>query len=183
VTTCVALLRGINVGGKHSVPMQDLRGILGELECRGVKTYIQSGNAVFNSSADAHALQTQISSAIEQKFGFAPLVHILTIENYQAILDANPFPDAVNEPQTIHVGFLTEPAIEPDIDAIEYLKSPTEDYRLVEGAFYLHAPDGIGRSKLAAKVDKCLGVATTGRNWRSATKLAELANSLKSIEK
>lgn len=176
--TCVALLRGINVGGKHSVPMQDLRDILDELGCRDVKTYIQSGNAVFSSDEDQPVLQGLVSSAIEQKFGFAPIVHILPFIKYQAILDSNPFPGAVTEPKTLHVGFLTEPAIKPDIDAIENLKSPTESYRLVEGAFYLHAPDGIGRSKLAAKVDKCLGVATTGRNWRSAIKIAELATSI-----
>ena len=175
MTTFVALLRGINVGGKHSVPMQDLRDILDGLGCKDVETYIQSGNAVFNSAEDAQVLAAQVSSAIEQKFGFAPRVHILTFEEYQAVLDANPFPDAVSEPKTIHVGFLTEPVTEPDLDTIENLKSPTENYHLVEGAFYLHAPDGIGRSKLAAKIDKCLGVPTTGRNWRSATKLAELA--------
>jgi uncharacterized protein (DUF1697 family) len=168
-------LRGINVGGKHSVPMQDLRDILGDLDCHDVRTYIQSGNAVFDFSGDPQVLQGRVSSTIEQKFGFAPITYILTFENYQAVLDANPFPEAVNEPKTIHVGFLTEPAVKPDIEAIENLKSPTENYCLVEGAFYLHAPDGIGRSKLAAKIDKCLGVATTGRNWRSATKIAALA--------
>ena len=69
-------------------------------------------------------------------------------------------------------------ATAPDFDAIEALSSATENYRLVDGAFYLHAPDGIGRSKLAAKIDKCLGVATTGRNWRSAQAIAELAESI-----
>ena len=79
------------------------------------------------------------------------------------------------EPKTLHIAFLAETPKEPDLAALKELQSPTEHFRLTDGAFFLHAPDGIGRSKLAAKVDKCLGVETTGRNWRSATAIAELA--------
>ena len=74
MTTIVALLRGINVGGKHSLPMQNLRELLGELGCDDVKTYIQSGNAVFNTSADPSELSQDITAAIERQFGFAPSV-------------------------------------------------------------------------------------------------------------
>lgn len=102
-------------------------------------------------------------------------MHLLELDAYLAILDTNPFPDAVNDPKSLHVGFLTEEPVAPDFDSLAALKSPTENYRLLKGVFYLHAPDGIGRSKLAAKIDKCLGVATTGRNWRSARAIADLA--------
>jgi uncharacterized protein (DUF1697 family) len=90
----------------------------------------------------------------------------------------NPFPEAVGNPKSLHVAFLAEASAEPDLSALEALKSPTENYELFENAFFLHAPDGIGRSKLAAKVEKCLGVRTTGRNWRTAMKVAELAKSI-----
>lgn len=178
MTTCVALLRGINVGGKNSLPMQQLRNMLGELGYKDVKTYIQSGNAVFNTNKNPQSLGSEITAAIQQEFGFAPSVHMLLLDDYLAILDANPFPDAVNDPKSLHVGFLTEEPVAPDVDSLAALKSPTENYRLLKGVFYLHAPDGIGRSKLAANIDKCLGVATTGRNWRSARAIAELAGTI-----
>ena len=149
--------------------------MLGELGCEDVKTYIQSGNAVFNTSADPGVLSKDITAAIERQFGFAPSVLLLTIDEYQSILAQNPFAGAVAEPKSIHIGFVTEEPSAPDLEAIDSLRSATENYQLLDGAFWLHAPDGIGRSKLAAKVDKCLGVATTGRNWRSAKAIEDLA--------
>jgi len=175
MTVYVALLRGINVGGKHSLPMQELRNILGALGCEDVRTYIQSGNAVFRSVDDRESLAAKIKSAIEQAFGFAPHVHVLTIEEFQSILAANPFPEAVATPKLLHVSFLAETPENPDLEALESVRSGTERFELHANAFYLHAPDGIGRSKLAAKVERCLGVATTARNWRTVNKIAELA--------
>ena len=175
MTTIVALLRGINVGGKHSLPMKELRELLRELGCGEVKTYIQSGNAVFNTSADPGVLSQDITAAIERQFGLAPSVLLLTIDEYRSILAQNPFPEATSEPKSIHIGFVTGEPSAPDLAAIDDLQSATENYQLLNGAFWLHAPDGIGRSKLAAKIDKCLGVATTGRNWRSAKAIEDLA--------
>lgn len=175
MTPYVALLRGINVGGKNSLPMQDLRDILAALDCEDVNTYIQSGNAVFRCDDDRTLLSSNIETAVEKKFGFTPTVLLLTIDDYQSILSANPFPEAVDDPKSLHISFLSEAPVDPDLNSLRTLMSPTENFKLLEYAFYLHAPDGIGRSKLAAKVDKCLGVPTTGRNWRTATKLAELA--------
>jgi uncharacterized protein (DUF1697 family) len=174
----VALLCGINVGGKHSLPMQDLRDMLAALGCEDTKTYIQSGNAVFRSDDECGLLSSKIEAVVAEKFGFAPKVLLLTIDEYQSILAANPFPNAVDDPKSLHVSFLSETPINPDLDSLATLKSSTEKFKLLEYAFYLHAPDGIGRSKLAAKVEKCLGVQATGRNWRTASKLAELAASI-----
>ena len=178
MTVYVAMFRGINVGGSHSLPMQALRNILGRVGCQDVQTYIQSGNAVFRSSQDAIALSNSIKTAINEQFGFAPNLCLLTIDDYRSIVAANPYPDAVDTPKYLHVCFLIGAADSPNLDALESIKSPTERYELSNNAFYLHAPDGIGRSKLAAKVDKCLGVETTGRNWRTVTKLSELADSI-----
>jgi uncharacterized protein (DUF1697 family) len=175
MTVYVALLRGINVGGKNSLPMQDLRDILAALGCEDIKTYIQSGNAVFRSGGDRALLSSKIETAVHDIFGFTPTVLLLSVDDYQSILSANPFPDAVDNPKSLHVSFLAEVPAEPDLRTLDALKSPTENYALLDNAFYLYAPDGIGRSKLATKVEKCLGVQTTGRNWRSATAIAELA--------
>ena len=178
MTIYVALLRGINVGGKNSLPMQKLRDMLAALGCEDIKTYIQSGNAVFRSDDERALLSSKIEVAVDEKFGFAPTVLLLTIDDYHSILAANPFPDAVDDPKSLHVSFLAEACVDPDLNSLDALKSPTENYELAVNAFYLHAPDGIGRSKLAAKVEKYLGVPATGRNWRTTTKLAELAASI-----
>jgi uncharacterized protein (DUF1697 family) len=178
MTVYVALLRGINVGGRNSLPMQDLRDILASLNCEDVKTYIQSGNAVFRSGVDPKSLSSRITVAIEQSFGFAPSVQILSTDDFRSILAANPFPEAISEPKSLHIWFLAEVPTDPDLAALDGLKSATESFVLSSTAFFLHAPDGVGRSKLAARVDKHLGVQTTARNWRTANAVAELAEAI-----
>ena len=175
MTTLVALFRGINVGGRNSLPMEQLREILSSLGCSEVQTYIQSGNAVLTSTVAPDALTSQISAAIEQRFGFAPQVLVMTVERLAEIAAANPFPDAENEPSKLHVAFLTGAAVETDLDSLLAVRAASERFSLTDDAFYLHAPDGIGRSKLVAKLDRCLGVATTGRNWNTVAKLLQLA--------
>jgi uncharacterized protein (DUF1697 family) len=174
MTQYVALFRGINVGGKHIVPMQDLRDILGALDCDDVKTYIQSGNAVFSSAASAGDLSAAIMKAIDKQFGFEPQVLVLTADRFREIAAENPYMKVISDPKFIHIAFHTEEPGAPNVEALNELQSQTEEFELKDGAFYLHAPDGIGRSKLAASIDRCLGVATTGRNWRTVTKLIEL---------
>jgi uncharacterized protein (DUF1697 family) len=178
MTVYVALLRGINVGGKNSLPMQDLRNILTALNCENINTYIQSGNAVFSSGVDPKSLSSRITVAIERSFGFAPSVQVLSIGDFRSILGANPFPEAVGEPKSLHIWFLEEVPTEPDLAALDGLKSATESFVLSSTAFFLHAPDGVGRSKLAARVDKHLGVETTARNWRTANAVAKLAEAI-----
>jgi len=170
----IALLRGINVGGKNKLPMRDLRDMLGSLGCKKVQTYIQSGNAVFQSADNAKVLSAKIRNAIEKRFGFAPIVLLLSVDKFKAIANANPYPHAVDEPTSLHVWFLLETPSNPDLETLAGVKAKGEEFALLGDAFYLHAPDGIGRCKLAEKVDRCLGVATTARNWRSITKLLAL---------
>ncbi len=178
MTVYVALLRGVNVGGSHSLPMHGLRNLLTRIGCENVQTYVQSGNAVFRSTEDADAIRINIRAAINEQFGFAPNVCLLTIEDYQSIVAANPYPEAEDTPKYLHVWFLIGAADSPNLDKLESVRLSTERYELSDNAFYLHAPDGIGRSKLAAKVDKCLGVETTARNWRTVTKVSALADSI-----
>lgn len=176
MTAYVALFRGINVGGKNSLPMQDLRDILSSLGCENIRTYIQSGNAVFVSAAQAGELAATIKAAIDNRFGFAPEVLLLTVRRLKAIAAANPFPDAESEPKFLHILFLTEAADEADLDALNDVRAPSERFVLTDDALYLHAPEGIARSKFAARVERCLGVAATGRNWNTVSKIIELAD-------
>ena len=174
--TYVALLRGINVGGKHLLPMEELREILAALGCENVRTYIQSGNAVFVSDSDRDALTSEIRSAIEKRFGFSPKILLLSSERLVEIAASNPFPEAEKNPKFLHVWFLADRPLNPDLVKLGNTKTNSEEFSLGEGAFYLYTPDGLGRSKLAGQVEKCLGVDVTARNWRTVVKLLELAS-------
>ena len=176
MTIKVALLRGINVGGKNSLPMQALRELLAELGCRNFSTYIQSGKVVFESDEAADALSRRLSGLIKKRFGFESFVLILTGDVFKAIADANPFAHDDIEPKFVHVNFLSRKATAPDIHGMQDRQSGTEDFMLTDRALYLRAPDGIGRSKLAADAEKLLGVPATGRNWKTVCKLVEMVN-------
>lgn len=176
--TWVAFLRGINVGGKNSLPMKELVRELEALELRNVRTYIQSGNAVFESAKKVPAnLGTRIASRIEERYGFKPHVLILSATAFEKAVQANPFPEAASEPKTLHLSFLASSPKSPDIDALTAVQTPTERFRLIGQVFYLHAPDGIGRSKLATKVEKAMGVDATARNWRTIDSVREMLSS------
>jgi uncharacterized protein (DUF1697 family) len=177
MSTCIALFRGINVGGKHLLPMRELVDDLQSLGCEDVRTYIQSGNAVFEYSRSVASLGKRISKKIEERHGFGPHVLILDADQLHQAIASNPFPEAESDPKTLHLSFLASPLprlAARQINALGALKSPTERYNLIDHVFYLHAPDGVGRSKLAAKVEKSLGVPATARNWRTVVKLAEM---------
>ncbi len=149
---------------------------LQSLNLEDIKTYIQSGNASFRSSRKVSAtLGAQIAMKIEKRHGFRPHVLILSTDQLEKAIESNPFPEAEAEPKTLHLFFLTSAPTAPDLEALTRAKSPSERFCLTDHAFYLHAPDGIGRSKLAAKVEKLLGVAVTARNWRTVQKLQEMA--------
>lgn len=172
----IALFRGINVGGNSILPMKTLVAILEELGARGVKTYIQSGNAVFQSGAEDLALLAEkISDAVNQRCGFAPRVLILTLADLGNAIAENPFSVDASDPAALHLGFLASPPQAPDLEKLESLRAPSEQFHLTERVFYLFAPEGVGRSKLAAASEKLLGVPMTDRNWKTVRKIRELA--------
>lgn len=179
MNTIVALLRGINVGGHNKLLMCDLVEILQRLGLANVKTYIQSGNVVFQSNrADLATLSQEISTAIGESHGFTPYVMLLSIDDFQEAMEANPFPEGEAEPKTLHLFFLDSTPQDPNLNALEAFRAERESYRLINKVFYLHAPDGIGRSKLAENVGKGWDVAITARNWRTVSKVMELATVL-----
>ena len=178
MTAFVALLRGINVGGNNILPMKDFRELLAGLGCENVATYIQSGNAVFEYDGCSTDLSRLISDAVESGFGFRPSVMVLTASEFAEVGAANPFVEAVSEPKSLHIWFLREVATQADTLRMNEVAADSERFQLTDAAFYLHAPDGIGRSKLAAAVEKLLGVAATARNWRSVSKINDLLEAL-----
>lgn len=172
----IALLRGINVGGRNPLPMAALREQLEAAGLRDVRTVIQSGNVVFGSNArSAPALAGRIATAIEDSFGMRPAVLVLEARELAAALDHDPLAGQDLDPAKLHLFFLEEPPRAPDLDAIAAARAPSESFALEGRVFYLAAPDGIGRSKLASNVERWLGVATTARNARTLRRLVELA--------
>jgi uncharacterized protein (DUF1697 family) len=176
MNTYIALFRGINVGGNNILPMKVLVAILEKIGAKKVRTYIQSGNAVFESAEKVPArLSTRLASEIEKQQGFDPHVIILQLERIKTAITNNPFPEAEAEPSTLHLGFLASTPKSPDLKKLASIKTETERFQLIEDVFYLHAPEGVGRSKLAASSEKLLGVSMTDRNWRTVCKLREMA--------
>lgn len=174
--TWIALFRGINVGGSRVLPMKALVATLEASGCTGVRTYVQSGNAVFRSGEpQAARLAARIRRAVGERHGFEPGVHVLAPAELQRALAANPFPQAAAEPTTLHLFFLADAPWRPDFEALHAAKAARESFALAGRVFYLHTPDGFGKSRLAARVERCLGVAATARNLRTVAALVKLA--------
>ena len=176
MTVRIALFRGINVGGRNRLPMNELKSLFEDTGCSDVRSYIQSGNIVFDhAGTNDGALSRILCSAIEAQFGFAPAVLLLSASDMHDAMSANPFPGAEDNPQSLHLWFMEDVPADPDHDRMQALKTATETFELLGRVFYLHAPDGIGRSKLAQRVEHMLGVPATARNWRTVTKILALA--------
>ncbi|GGT31346.1 hypothetical protein GCM10010271_39050 [Streptomyces kurssanovii] len=177
-TRYAALLRGINVGAGKQVPMARLRGLIGDLGHGDVATYLQSGNAVFSSEEkDEDALAAGLEQAIEATFGFHVDVLVRDGRYLSAVADACPFPAASLQGKQLHVTYFSE-RVTPDrfasVDAAAFLP---EEFRLGDRALYLYAPEGLGRSKLAAALSRpglLKGVVATSRNWNTVVKLVEM---------
>jgi uncharacterized protein (DUF1697 family) len=173
--TFIALFRGINVGGNNILPMKDLVKILEDMDCQNVKTYIQSGNAVFQCKKNrSKKLAGEIASKIVESHGFAPKVLLLGATELHDAIKNNPF--ETNDGKALHFFFLDSSPQQPRLEQLMAVKSKTEDFKLHNNVFYLYAPEGIGRSKLAVKVEQSLGVPATGRNWNTIDKLSAIVS-------
>ncbi|MDJ0908629.1 MAG: DUF1697 domain-containing protein [Woeseiaceae bacterium] len=178
--TWIALLRGINVGGRNRLSMESLRSIIASIGGQHAATYIQSGNAVFLAEIASRAsFAADIAASIQQERGFSPAVRLITGNELDAAIRSNPFPDAAAEPTTLHLYFLDNRPDAARIARAENLASVTESCEVIGRCLYLHAPDGIGRSRLAKGLDRALGTNTTARNWRTVLNIAELAKTVK----
>lgn len=174
--TYVALFRGINLVRNNRLPMKDLQRLLEQNACVDVRTYVQSGNVIFRSAApDVSRLARQLTAAVSKSHGFEPHVLVLTPRELASAAAANPFAEAGDNPASVHLFFLAERPSKPDVKSLEALKTGTERFALKGKVFYLHTPEGFGRSKLAGRAERLLGVAATARNWRTVTTLLEMA--------
>jgi uncharacterized protein (DUF1697 family) len=178
VTRSVALLRGINVGGKRRLPMPALVGAFVAAGCDEVTTYIQSGNVLFNPPPGLDGTGDDLVPALEQAVadaaGFGVSIVVRSGPELDAIVAGQPFVD--EDDTRLHVAFLAaEPAV-AGVEAFSRHAVAPETFALVGADLYLHLPNGMGRSRLGLAVDR-LKVGATVRNWRTVTTLQGLARS------
>jgi uncharacterized protein (DUF1697 family) len=184
--THVALLRGINLGGRNKVAMADLRALVTELGHADVSTYIQSGNVLFSATGDAEAaaLALAMTEAIAAKLGVTAPVVVLTRDELAEVVAANPFPDEP-DPRRVHAVVLSEPPgpeLTAKLDAAvaqSAAKGFRDEIQVVDRTLYLHTPEGYGRSDLAGSLMRIVsspkaGTTGTARNWATMTKLFAL---------
>ena len=172
----VALLRGINVGGAGKLPMAELREIVAGLGHDEARTYIQSGNVVFRSEgSDPQAMAEELQAAIRDATGLDPEVHVRSLDELARVVDANPFTERASDPTQLHVTFLTDQPAPVDLDPSAF---EPEAWAPGDRVTYLYLPDGIGRSKLAARLARGAGATGTARNWRTVTTILEMAREI-----
>jgi uncharacterized protein (DUF1697 family) len=173
----VALLRAINLGAKRKVPMAELRALLADLGHENARTHLQSGNAIFDAGGRAAAVKRTLEERLEETFGFAIPVVLRTRDELAAVVDADPLSDVVDEPRRYQVLFLDGTLDHGRLADLDPASVAPERFHLADREIYVWSPEGIQSSKaLAALADKRIGVAATARNWRTVTKLLELAD-------
>jgi len=166
--TYIVLFRGINVGGKYLLPMKELVALLEINGFQNIKTYIQSGNVVLQGKRIS---STELGTLIAGKFGFKPEVLVLEKSEFDLSIKHNPFHLA--EGKSVYFYFCSK---DPKLNSekLEKYLAESEEYKIKNKVFYLYAPKGIGRSRLVANIESCLGVPVTGRNINTINKLREM---------
>ncbi len=176
IATHVALLRSVNVGGNNKLPMADLAQILAQLGCSGVRTYIQSGNAVFEAEqALADEIPALLPKRIAKRFGFEPPVVVRSAKQMEAIAASSPFPVPGEGRDSLHVLFLSTRPTKVQIAALDPARSPGDRFAVQGSEIYLYLTNSAADTKLTnAYFDSKLKTMGTGRNWRTVLKLVEM---------
>ncbi len=171
----IALLRAVNVGGRK-VPMSELRAICEKIGWKGVRTYIQSGNLVFDANGEPNALESALEQALAGKYGFDVPVMVRSESAWKAHAQANPFREASEkEPNRVLIGLSKQALKAGSAEAIEAKARAGERVAEAGGALWFHYPAGAGTSKLTpALIDRAAGSPVTARNWRTMTALIEM---------
>jgi uncharacterized protein (DUF1697 family) len=177
-STYVALLRGINVGGKNTLPMKELNAIFERAGCARVRSYIQSGNVVLDAEPKlAEGLPAQVSAEIERRFRLRVPVVLRTAREMRAVATKNPLLAATASLDSLHVVFLAEDPGKSRAATLDPNRSPPDRFVVRGREVYLSCPNGVGKTKLTnAWLDAKLGTISTARNWKTVLKLVEMCD-------
>ncbi len=174
MTTYVALLRGINVGGKNKVSMADLRAVCLGLGYDNVETYIQSGNVVFDASGSEAEIVAAMKAGLLSTFELTLSVVVRSAAELVEIVEGNPFPSETDGTK-LHVTCFAEPIAATIVAKLDPAIAPPDTFVLDGRDMYLHLPGGMGTSKLAVHIGQKLGKLGTSRNWNTVLKLVEMS--------
>jgi uncharacterized protein (DUF1697 family) len=175
--THVALLRGINVGGKNPLPMKALAEEFNAAGCGNVRTFIQSGNVIFSapSGKGESELAQLLGARLAERFGYTASLVLRTTEELRAAIANNPYLALGAAEEMLHVMFLTATPDAARVEKLDPDRSPGDTFVVLGREIYLRLPTGMARTKLTnAYFDSKLGVTSTARNWRTTTKLLEM---------
>jgi uncharacterized protein (DUF1697 family) len=176
VTTFVALLRAINVGGRNGLPMKTLVEMFESLGCRNVRTYIQSGNVVFEASDTLHRrLPKAVTEAIQKQCGFSVPVVTRSEAELATVARAHAFAKRTKDPKALHVAFLADVPGAERIALLDPKRSPPDEFKVIGREIHLLLPNGVGKSKLTnVYLDAKLGTVSTIRNLATIRTLHEM---------
>lgn len=178
MTHYVALLRGVNVGGRRKVPMAQLREVLSGDGWSRVRTHLQSGNVLLDAPPGQPAAEVRdaLESTIAERFGFEVPCVLRTAAELRAVVEACPFPVDDIDPAKLLVLFLGEMPQANHFAGIDPARYAPDAFRHIGRTVYCRFPDGMGRSRLPAALEAVRPRLTvTGRNWRTVTRLLDMA--------
>ena len=175
----ISLLRGINVRGQRRIRMEELRALYESLNFNNVRTYLQSGNVIFDShKSSISGLTNTIETAIEQTFGFSVTTLIRTKKEFYNLIESNPFLDECNGDITkLHVTFLSDTPSSSSVIEIKEVDYGSDQLFISGKEIHLYCPNGYGRTKLSNNFfERKLGMSATTRNWKTVTTLFDLSD-------
>jgi len=176
VQTYVALLRGINVAGRRTVGMADLRDLFARLGHVDVQTYVQSGNVLLRSDEDPADIVAAVEHGIAGHLGLDVKVVLRSAAELRGIVEHNPFLVDGADPKALYATLLAGPPDRTRVREVNALDYAPEQQHVEGTTVYLHLPNGYGRTKLnIAFFERRLGVAATTRNWKTVTTLLDLS--------
>ncbi len=171
----LALLRGINVGGRNLLPMKALAELFEEAACADVSTYTQSGNVLFTSRQAEAPLAGELSLRIEARFGYRIPVVLRTPAELSLAVLRNPYLTPAADEKLLNVYFLKDLPAKDLVATLDPGRSLPDTFTVLGREIYLHLPNGMARSKLTnAYFDAKLQTVSTARNWNTVQKLLAL---------
>jgi uncharacterized protein (DUF1697 family) len=179
MNTFISMLRGINVSGQKKMRMPELKSLYESLGFAHVRTYVQSGNVIFDSTEEDFVnLAELIETQIVQFFGYAVSVFIRGMDDFQRIIDSNPFLHERNEdPASLHVTFLYRAPSESVLSQLVIRTNEADEFILGDKEIYIFCPNGYGRTKFSNNYfERKLNLPATTRNWNSVVALFQIAN-------
>jgi uncharacterized protein (DUF1697 family) len=172
----IALMRGVNVGGKNKLPMRDLAGVFEAAGCTDVQTFIQSGNVVFTATPTlAAAIPARIAKQVEARFAIRSPVITRSAKEFDRLINAMPYSGKAATDTFLHVAFLAAKPTRAGVARLDPNRSKGDAFKLIGREIYLSLPNGVARTKLTnAYFDATLGTVSTIRNWRTVLRIGEM---------